>query len=776
MPDFYPNLPGVVVDLVEQKKAAPVAPTRGLTQGLLILGTASDGPLHTPIGFGGPDEAEAVFGKAELDGPGRPNLTRAAYEAYLAGARDIRLMKITGAYATAVIECAEKTETGPAAVAELLGVMPGNEATTIQCAVESVNDVLKTVSVTAGGSLLTTDAYEYTSIGADSEFTVTIKPGQASRGVAARVTYVYAPVESTVVTHGSMERQSPSVYYSGNRRWVDDVGTTVYVDGEEADAGTYVVDRATGIVTFTQGNEIADPSTVVTASYSYYKELAERTQTQDAVTLGLNVPFDLSQEPIAGSLILYVGGNKIIADGYVLEPSLKSITVKVGAQYACVGAEVRVEYNYMKAATYTPAIGLRSVGAAAFYNETTWAVQDIVGGKKLIITKPARKRLYAAEKALEYSTTDYPSLAALVNAINSDPRNNIVRADTLYPSELSVGLVLANTANLTGGDDGLNYTKAQLYEALGGVRDADGTITKEGAYTLLENYAVDYVALPGVYMDSAADASGIGVYDFAAQLAQFCAVSSMLNNSILGFIGVRPIANPTLNEVSSRVQTLVNTPHKYYMRNVKGDLMRDEDGDLIPISKYISVCAYPDFLIDHPRLGQYAADPAVFYAALAASMPGDAGTTHAALPGVRLRYELSSPMRDKLVGAQYVVFETGVSGPMVTVGCTAADMGSDYDSLMTMKIANTVSQAVRIISEPYIGKAYSNPVKAAHTQAIQEALMQFVKRGSLADFQFNIVMDRSGRNVRRAIVNLALTTAPELRKIHLFVTLMPSVG
>ena len=61
-------------------------------------------------------------------------------------------------------------------------------------------------------------------------------------------------------------------------------------------------------------------------------------------------------------------------------------------------------------------------------------------------------------------------------------------------------------------------------------------------------------------------------------------------------------------------------------------------------------------------------------------------------------------------------------------------------------------------------------------QAIQEALMQFVKRGSLADFQFNIVMDRSGRNVRRAIVNLALTTAPELRKIHLFVTLMPSVG
>ncbi|HHY08874.1 MAG TPA: hypothetical protein GX530_10275 [Corynebacteriales bacterium] len=711
MPDFYPNLPGVVVDLVEQKKTIPVAQPGGLTQSLLILGTATDGPLYTPISYANPNDAEAVFGKIEPDGSGKPTLTRSAYEAYLAGARDIRLMKVTGAYARSdALSCGPVPRMRRVNCTEDLGLCSGNAETVVQCVVTAAQDQVESVEVTAGGRPVSKAFYEQSAVAQQADtpdvyaFTVTIGEGATDRGVNIVVSYVYK----------------------------------------------------------TAG------------------QAASITQSIVCVAAGGSQEFTLTHQPIGYTFALYADGRPVAADAYSFDTTTPTkMILKPG--YCVRGSQMSCTYSYEEQADYTASIKLRSTGAAALYNDVTIKVDgiyqsglDVPIAKKLIITKPASKQLFTNEPPLEYNTIDYPTFAAIVNAINNDPRNNIVVADTDDPAELSYDLPLIPSAvNLQGGDDGLHYSRAQIYEALGGIRDSDGVVVKEGAYTLLENYAVDHVVLTGVYADDIENDTDS--HNFAEQLAQFCAVSSMLNNNVLGYIGVRPIMNPTLSEISGRVRSLINMPHQYYMRNIKGEYMRDNDGNLIPIGKYISICSYPDFIIEHPRIGRYVADPAVYYAALAAALPGDAGTTYVQLPNITLRYELSSPLRDKLVGAQYVTFENSSKRPIVTVGCTAAEAGSDYDSLMTMKIVNTVTQLIRAVSEPYIGRAYSAPVRAAHTQAVQNALSGLVSRGTLADFEFNIALDRSSRNTKRAIVNLMLVTAVELRKVHLFVNLTPDL-
>lgn len=718
MPDLYPNLPGVVVDLVEQKKAVPVTQRGGLTRSLLILGTASDGPLNTPISFASPDDAESVFGKAQLDGIGRPNLTRAAYEAYLAGVRDIRLMKITGAYATAALECAaEQRAVESSAVGEVLGIQLGNDETVIRCEVDSEQDEIVVVTVSADGEELPgpVEGFEegFYTIGAIEPVVGEGKPG------------FDVTVKSGCVRRGA----TISIYY-------------VYQHGEN------------GI-----------------------------PKSESGIAAGDSQEFPLVNVPVSDSFVLYSDGEIISEEGYELQFDTEgnSCAVLLKSGYGDVGSTITSDYDWIGVLSYTPTIELCSKGAASLYNDVTVEVQGVELGtppvlvaKKIIITKPADKKMFSSEPSLEYDTKDYSTLAALVNAINSDPRNNVVVADTQSPSKMSFYLCITDgPQNLQGGDDGLGYSYEQIYQALGGIRDSRGDVIQDGAYTLLENYEVDNIVLAGIYADAGSDDIHGRRYDFAGQLAQFCAVSSMLNSNVLGFIGVRPIANPTLSEIARRSKILEQTPHEYYMHNIMGEIMRDSDGEPISISKYISICSYPDLVVTHPRFGRYVADPAIYYAGLAASLPGDQGTTHVSMPNVQLRYELSNLIRDRLVGAQYVTFETGSRGPIVTVGCTAAKLGSDYDSLMTMKVAHTATELVRSVSEPYIGRAYGAAVRAAHTQAIQDALTALVKRGSLADFQFDIVLRQIGRNTRRAAVNMALTTAGELRKVHLFVNLTP---
>lgn len=103
--NLYSNLPG---HLVEFKDGGLQLTTKSTdtssTKSLLILGTATDGPINEPVKIDAVTVSQ-VFGK-EVNEAGYPNgatLTKYAKQAFKNGFDDVRCMRVTGSQAYTTI-------------------------------------------------------------------------------------------------------------------------------------------------------------------------------------------------------------------------------------------------------------------------------------------------------------------------------------------------------------------------------------------------------------------------------------------------------------------------------------------------------------------------------------------------------------------------------------------------------------------------------------------------------------------------------------------------
>lgn len=106
MPEIYEHLPGFQVTY---KDGGLIAPIDGPTTGsVLIIGTATDGPVGEATRYVKQESAESIFGKyynpatrQKIEGC---TMLLSAMEAYNAGCRDIRLVRYGGTFASAVVK------------------------------------------------------------------------------------------------------------------------------------------------------------------------------------------------------------------------------------------------------------------------------------------------------------------------------------------------------------------------------------------------------------------------------------------------------------------------------------------------------------------------------------------------------------------------------------------------------------------------------------------------------------------------------------------------
>ena len=129
--NLYPNLPGHLVEFKDgglQLTSKTVETST--TKSLLILGTATDGPINEPVKIDATTVSQ-VFGK-EVDAQGYPNgttITKYARQAFKNGFDDVRCMRITGTQAYTTIDGEQvtgSTEGTPVSV-NGSGVLNGND-------------------------------------------------------------------------------------------------------------------------------------------------------------------------------------------------------------------------------------------------------------------------------------------------------------------------------------------------------------------------------------------------------------------------------------------------------------------------------------------------------------------------------------------------------------------------------------------------------------------------------------------------------------------------
>jgi hypothetical protein len=481
----------------------------------------------------------------------------------------------------------------------------------------------------------------------------------------------------------------------------------------------------------------------------------------------------LDYVPIEGSLVVY-------ADDVAVDSSLVTLNgqdIMVDTSGLTLGTKLVAKYLANVTTTINGSIKIETKFAGSLYNECKATVTTIVDnqGRKIILEKPALKKA-PGEQPLEYSSADYFTIEALVNAINNDPNSIFVATCDPEIAEQSPELLqLMDTTQFTGGDDELNLSKSRLFELLSGKRDADGNLIEPGAYQLLENYTVDWVVPLGVYAD---DELPDNKKNFAQELAMACAYISTRQHTTYGVISTKPARATDLKSIDEHVSKLLARKNDYFVLDKYGNPVLDAEGKPYDIGRFIHVVAGPDVILRNTRLGTYTANSAVIFAAMMSTMRPGSSPLNKRVPGiVGLRFNYSNAQRDRLTAARYVTYKTKNNGTIVAVedAMTCAQPGSDYARTTTVRVVKAAVDAVKDACDPFLGEPNNVPNRNAMAAAIDKRLSAMKEAGDLSDYRFNIISTLMDQVLGRAKIELTIVPPFELRQITVVVSLTPEL-
>lgn len=712
--DQYQAIPGHNAQFKDGNLNLKNDPNPPSTESIVFLGTATDGPLNQPVRVT-PDTVNLVFGKVAFNNgiPNGATLIPAFEEAWQAGCRDIRLMRVTGESAVSSLAATPYSETTEKIIDAEIGIGRGNDVATFVLPHGGITPA--SVVVKANGVILPSTAF-------------TVDAGTAeSLDPANPVT----PVEGEVMLHENVTDMEAEVLVSYTYTYTD-VDTTVksvdVIENNTDNAGSPMIAH------------------------------------------GADVVITLAHTPKTG-LKLYARGIEILNPSTpIFTIATNKITIKATNKIR-LGDKLEASYAYDEVNVVTPTIELESAFGGSVYNEAKSEVKTADSVTTVTITKPESKRAIMNEAPIVFKSSDFPTFQLLVNAVNTHPQlKNVIKAQTDAPNTFVTALQTQTETSFSGGKDELNLSKDEMYKRLGGEKDVDGSIIRQGAYPLLENYLVDFVYPVGVY----ADDKLVGKYDsFAYQLALACAVMSHYNNVTIGQISTTTPVDVSLAAVESHVRRLEAVDNSYYMRDTLGAIITDGEGTMFDLGQFIQVVAGPDLIVGNTRLGQVAADSAAAYVGMITDLKIQSAPTNKPIPSaIGLRFEYSAAQLNRLTAKRYVTFKYKSNGRVGVVDAmTAAHTGSDYTRLSTARIVKEAVNAVREEADPYIGEPNDQANRNALTSAVDKRLGKMVEAKALLGFDFGLIVTPQMELIGEGQIELSLRAPNELRRLTTVVSL-----
>lgn len=733
-----------------------------VTDSVLLIGTAIDGPVEFPVSVRRMAEAEDLFGGMVASNglPNEMSLVRGLREVYAAGCRDIRLMRVGGSFATGELLGNTTTQTKTSHIREIVGQVGGSQETVIALTLPANSTLVPDgVAVRVNNEIQT---FGYAINYATAE--VTFQPGWFNAGDPVYISYAY---DTEIATHDvaneTLVKDTDKTYYLQHGPLV--YGTlSVFVGGTEMPATSldgstvyWTYDEAANKITF-----VEVPAGTVTANYTY-KELQRGSSYVTGKIGGATQTFTLTNTPLPDSVVLYANNQVVPKEAYTVNVTDKKIFLQPG--YADALTTLEAEYNYSTTAQFAPSLSFRGMHPGVVYNGATITLDvptDPVNAT-LTFQRPAGK----GGQDMTFQLAQFATLGKLVDAINHDPRNTYIRVSTNAP-DMPTGAMKAGNVVLSGGTDGPKPSdydyKERMYELL----------TK--AYELLMDYDVDIVVPLDVYADDSAS----GNRNFADQLANFCAAVSMANSETIGIIGVKPLADIDLNSIKAKADALCAPgANEHFLKDANGNFIYDDKGNKIDVGRFICVVAGPEAVVQNEQLGLYATPAASLLAGLVSMLPPHYGPLNKTVTGVMgLRYNYSLSQLNRLTGAQYVTLRTrpGSSSVIVTDAPTASNPASDYRRLTTMRVVAAAVGLVRLACEPFLGLPNSPANRGAMATAINSKLQAFKLAGAINDFKFQIFASTKDQLLGKALIDLTIYPALELTKINTTVTLRPPVN
>lgn len=764
----YDNLPGMLVNFKQGGSALRNDTTEPKTGSILLLGTATDGIINEPVAVDD-DSVEALFGSA-INSNGVPNgstLVKGYWQARKRGVNDIRLMRVTGHAATCKIHGKTVASKDTKRISKDLFSVEGNDTTILTLSHQNIDE--NSVSVSANGVELLTGFIVDAVAGK-----VTIQEGVTNAEALVTVKYEY--LADKEVTGEVAIVANRKITLAGKPK----TGTLLIKNGKtEITDGFTVADKE---VTFT--GDTPEDGTELTIAYTI-----ENGQHVTMTDMGADLEhpfktankvqqFKLDVLPKTNSIKIYE--DNVFVEGQPFTFDEESKTITINTKDFEKGALISIDYTIEKEISNIAALNFESYFGGTQYNTGSIEVTEIknednvVVGKKVIITKPAEKRA-SNEQPLEYSSVNYPTLDLLANAITNDPNNGVYKASTDDGMIETASLTVCKKY-FTEGDDGLNVSKQELFEALSGKRDSKGYLVNEGAYQLIANYVVDQIVPLGVYADDELEGRD---QSFAYELGLACAVLSYRAKITLGVLPMAPCKNTTLAGVKEHVANLLKFNNVFLMKDENGKIATDSDKNPIDLGMYLSIVPGPEVVEYDEHVGTFIANPALDYACVNATiLPKTSPLNKAVLEAKQLRYNFSGTQLNSLVAkrmAPLALDEDDTSKVIVVDGPTCAIPNSKYARITTLKVLRYVIDLLRKTAKPYYGDSPTTEAQNALSSAISKQLLLCKENGILLDSAFQLIISRVSVSLSDGRLELSIVPPQELRKITTVVSLKDQI-
>lgn len=248
---------------------------------------------------------------------------------------------------------------------------------------------------------------------------------------------------------------------------------------------------------------------------------------------------------------------------------------------------------------------------------------------------------------------------------------------------------------------------------------------------------------------------------FAQAIADYCSQKTLMEKSVVGYIGVNSPSDTRAATIRKHVADLMtlDTEISPYLQ-----VVASETGIILPVSNQV-----------------YYTNGATHYAALVSTLDPESAPTNKVVPGVkasRFNYslrQLSQLTSKKMVtfrvknGNQLVVTDGVTTAPYIEIANVVRD--SDYSRLSTLRITQLAITVVREACEPFIGEANQIPQYTSLNTAIRSALETIREAGAIMGYSFSVQAVSS--RLDQATVALEIIPAYELRRVDVEVNLSP---
>lgn len=254
--------------------------------------------------------------------------------------------------------------------------------------------------------------------------------------------------------------------------------------------------------------------------------------------------------------------------------------------------------------------------------------------------------------------------------------------------------------------------------------------------------------------------------NFARQLAQHCTYTSLKTYPTHGFIGTSILLDTSINAIANKVNGLIalNLSNKMVAKKGNGTNMLDRNNLPYPIGSKVSV-----------TVGQYnmttddgytfISNMAAGYAGMVSCLPLDQSSTCQTITIPTPGYSFNNYQLQSLTNAGFVtVKDSYTKGWVVTDGITMGPVGSPSKRLSASRISDAVSEAIRTVCEPYIGKQNNLTNQNSINTALKAELTKLT--GTLIEsFDFTLRIDNSTTQLGTIYIDFRIIPIYEISEI-----------